>query len=77
MQKYVKPTISMTASITPDQLGTCMVQADLELIQSIVGNGIDMKDTFGMQEACAIQIPLDMYCKFTSAELGAAQAFNS
>ena len=34
-----------------------------------------LKNTFGMGEECIIQIPLDMYCKFTSTELGAVQIF--
>ena len=49
---------------------------DLELLESILGMEIP-KDSFALGEACGTQLPIDMYCKFTSAELGAAHAFIS
>ena len=57
-----------------NKLPDSFIVADMGLIQSIVG-GVDANKTFGMGEACEIQIPLDMYCKFTSTEMGAAQIF--
>lgn len=76
MQKYVKPTISLTASVSANGPAFCNVQADLDLIKDIVGAD-NIENSFGLFEACKIQIPIEEYCKFTSAELGAAQAFIS
>lgn len=76
MQKYVKPTISLTASVSANGPMFCNVKADLDLIKDIVGAD-NIENSFGLFEACEIQIPIDSYCKFTSAELGAAQAFIS
>lgn len=76
MQKYVKPTISLTASVSANGPAFCSVQADLDLIQSITGLQIT-ENSFAATEACKDQLPIDIYCKFTSAELGAAQAFIS
>ena len=74
MNNYVKPVIRLTQSSGARGVSSCMSEADMELIQSIVG-GADANKTFGMAEECEIQIPLEMYCKFTSAELGATQIF--
>ena len=76
MQKYVKPTISLTASVSANGPAFCSVQADLDLIQAITGLKIT-ENSFAATEACKDQLPIDIYCKFTSAELGAAQAFLS
>lgn len=77
MKSYMKPTVSLAMiGSNSDALGSCIVKADLDLIQSIVG-GADANKTFGQYEACEIQIPLEIYCKFTSAEMGFAQAFIS
>lgn len=76
MQKYVKPTISLTASESANGPAFCSVQADLDLIQAITGLQIN-ENSFAATEACKHQLPIDIYCKFTSAELGAAQAFIS
>ena len=75
MDNYIKPSIKLVAD-SGARAGTtsCSNSADMDLIQSIIG-GADADDTFGMGEECKIQIPLDMYCKFTSTELGAAQIF--
>lgn len=74
MNNYVKPVIRLAQSSGARGVSSCMSEADMELIQSIVG-GADADKTFGMTEECEIQIPLEMYCKFTSAELGATQIF--
>lgn len=75
MNNYVKPTIKLAGVASRAIPGSCSTTAtDMELIQSIIG-GADANDTFGMGEDCDIQIPLDMYCKFTSTELGAVQIF--
>ena len=73
----MKPTISL--AITGNDSGTigsCIVKADMDLIQSILGGNVP-SNIFGIAEACGTPLPIDMYCKFTSAELGAAQAFIS
>ncbi len=77
MKKYVKPMLQVAA--TPLSSGatiSCTVAADMEIVQSFI-NGADPDKVFGMYEACEEQVPLDMYCRFTSSELGAAQAFIS
>lgn len=75
MNDYIKPTIKLVAaSGSRSSTTSCSTAADMDLIQSIVG-GVDANKTFGMGEACEIQVPLDMYCKFTSTEMGAAQIF--
>lgn len=78
MSQYTKPSIMFLAAGTNTaSTGSCFTKADMDLITSIIGPGVDSSTAFGMQEACAVQLPIDMYCKFTSAELGAVQAFIS
>ena len=78
MNQYVKPIIKLAGTTTnSSSAGSCYTQADMELISSIVGQNVDINTAFGPNEACVNKIPIDMYCKFTSAELGAAQAFVS
>lgn len=77
MKSYIKPTIAL--AITGNDSGSyssCIVKADLDLIESILGLEVP-SNGFSMTESCENQLPIDMYCKFTSAELGAAQAFIS
>ena len=76
MKSYTKPTIALLA--VNNQTGSvfCDVQADIDLIKDIIGD-VNMDAAFGLNEACANQVPIDWYCKFTSAEMGAAQAFTS
>ena len=75
MNNYVKPTIKLAGVASRAAAGSCSTtESDMDLIQSIIG-GADANNTFGMGEECLIQIPLDMYCKFTSTELGAVQIF--
>lgn len=75
MNKYVKPIIKLGVIDANGNTVSCgTTESDMELIQSIVG-GANANDTFGMGEACAIEIPLDMFCKFTSAELGKTVVF--
>ena len=75
MNNYVKPTIKLAGVASRAAAGTCSTTAtDMELIQSIVG-GADAANTFGMGEYCLIEVPLDKYCKFTSAETGAVLIF--
>lgn len=77
MKSYMKPTISL-AMIGSDagSYSSCIVKADMDLIQSIIGIEIP-SNAFSLNEPCGTQLPIEMYCKFTSAELGAAQAFIS
>lgn len=78
MKSYIKPTISLVITNGNGGYGSCVVKADEELIESILGGGIDLTSkSFGMNEPCEVHIPIDMYCKFTSADLGAAHAFIS
>ena len=75
MDNYIKPAIRLVADSGARAATTsCSTSGDMDLIQSIVG-GAEKDDIFGMNEPCKINIPLDMYCKFTSAELGAVTIF--
>ncbi len=75
MNNYIKPAIKLaTVDANGNTVSCGTTAADMELIQSIVG-GANANDTFGMGEACLIEIPLDMYCKFTSADTGATLVF--
>lgn len=75
MNNYVKPTIKLAAIDARGNTISCSTtETDMDLIQSIIG-GADADKTFGMSEPCEIQIPLDMYCKFTSSEMGAVVVF--
>lgn len=78
MKSYIKPTIAL--AITGNDSGSyssCIVKADMDLLESILGGSIDFSKAFATTEPCSSPIPIEMYCKFTSAELGAAQAFIS
>lgn len=75
MNNYVKPVIKLAVADARAATGSCSTTSDdMELIQSIVG-GADADNTFGMGESCDIKVPLDMYCKFTSTEMGKVQIF--
>lgn len=75
MNKYIKPTVQIVLNASArSSTSSCSTSADMDLIQSIIG-GADADKTFGMNEPCELQIPLEMYCKFTSSEMGAAQIF--
>lgn len=76
MKSYMKPTISLALTSGNGGYGSCIVKADEELIESILGIELT-PNSFGMEEACSDKLPIDMYCKFTSADLGAAHAFIS
>ena len=76
MKSYIKPTISLVITNGNGGFGSCIVKADEELIESILGLELT-PNSFGMNEACVDKLPIDMYCKFTSADLGAAHAFES
>lgn len=75
MNNYVKPAIRLVTTDANGNVVSCGTTAeDMALIQGIIG-GADAKDTFGMGEECKIELPLDMYCKFTSAEMGKTLVF--
>lgn len=75
MNNYVKPAIRLVTTDANGNVVSCGTTAeDMALIQGIVG-GADANDTFGLGEACAIEVPLDMFCKFTSTELGKTLVF--
>lgn len=76
MNQYIKPTIKLIGSATNSSRAVSChtTKEDMDIISSIVGSD-NMDKAFGMNEGCTI--PVQMYCKFTSVELGAAQAFTS
>lgn len=75
MSNYIKPVIKLaTVDANGNTVSCSTTGSDMELIQGIIG-GADANNTFGMGEPCDIQVPLDMYCKFTSSDLGAVQIF--
>ncbi len=75
MNNYVKPAIKLATVDGIHKPGTCnTTSSDMELIQSIIGIE-NMDNAFGMNEGCQVTIPLDMYCKFTSTEMGAVSVF--
>lgn len=76
MKSYMKPTISLAVTGNNASYVSCIVKADIDLIESILGGSLP-SNAFGSNEPCGTDIPIDIYCKFTSAELGAAQAFIS
>ena len=76
MKKYLKPTLVFAAASIGSP-SSCLAQVDMELIADILGEGYDADKIFGMSEACDIHVPIDYYCKYTSVELGAQQAFIS
>ena len=75
MNDYIKPVIKLAVTDARGKTVSCSTtESDMDLIQSIVG-GASANDTFGLGEACLIEVPLEMYCKFTSTEMGAIQVF--
>ena len=77
MNNYIKPVIKLATTDPAGNIVSCGTTAnDLELIQAIVGPGIKIEDgCFGMSENCAVPLPIDMYCKFTSTSTGALLVF--
>ncbi len=76
MKNYIKPTLILTAAAAGGP-STCLVQVDLDVITDILGEGFDADKIFGMHEACESKVAIDLYCKFTSVELGSEQGFLS
>ena len=77
MNKYIKPEFMLT-SLTSSGLtgGNCAIQkADKELILDVLGD--DFAQAFEDSASCEVVIEMLSYCKFTSIELGIAQAFFS
>ena len=75
MNNYVKPVVKLAVTDAAGNTISCGTSgADMQLIQSIVG-GANANENFGMGESCKIEVPLDMFCKFTSAELGKTVVF--
>ena len=78
MNQYFKPVIKLvTTTANSASAGSCLNKVDRELLESIIGSGVDLSTAFGMNENCTNPVPVDAYCKFTSAELGAIQGFSS
>lgn len=77
MKEYMKPTIAIAAA-TGTNVVTCIEKIDAQLIFEITGiKPNNMADAFGMYEACDEQLPIEFWCKFTSADLSGVQAFIS
>lgn len=78
MNMYTKPSIKLLAVGTnSSSIGSCFSSADLETLEGILGIPIDPATAFGMGEACQNQLPIEGYCKFTSAQTGSTQVFVS
>lgn len=78
MKKYLKPTLVFAAaSVGSPSSCLGLSQDDMDLIADILGDGFDANKIFGMNEACEIGVPIEHYCKYTSVETGAMQAFLS
>ena len=76
MKDYLKPTLVFAAA-SIGSASSCLVKVDMELIADILGEGYEADQIFGMNESCQKGVPIDYYCKYTSVELGAQQAFIS
>ncbi len=80
MKQYTKPTIAIAANSSESSVSTCFQKVDTELITSILGYDLtleQLRNTFSTGEPCKFPIPIDFYCKFTSVDMGALQAFIS
>lgn len=75
MNNYIKPAIKLaTVDANGNTVSCGTTAADMELIQSIVG-GADASKTFNSNEGCEIPVPIDFFCKFTSADTGGILIF--
>ena len=75
MNNYVKPAIKLATVDTNGNTVSCGTTAmDMELIQDLLGVG-NIENAFGLNEPCGTTVPLEMYCKFTSADVGATLIF--
>ncbi len=80
MKQYTKPTIAIAAATGASAVTTCIQKVDAQLITSILGYDFtpeQLRNTFAANESCDIQLPIEFYCKFTSVDMGALQAFIS
>ena len=81
MNKYIKPAFMLTSlSSGTFNSANCSIKGeDRELIESV----LDIPNAFAATEKECEDFPIDMgtflesYCKFTSTDLGATQAFFS
>lgn len=74
MNNYIKPAIKLATTDANNNVVSCGTTADdMQLIQDIIGGNVNLNNAFGLNEGCAIKI--DMYCKFTSAEVGLTRVF--
>ncbi len=69
MKTYIKPAIKLAGDSTGGSAGGCANKADMDLIASILGGSYDSSQIFAESEGCAVGIPADIYCKFTSANM--------
>ena len=67
----MKPTVSflpLSASTSSGSV-SCANPADIELIQEILGLPVDPVNGFSKYEACQTPYDIEIFCKFTSANL--------
>ncbi len=76
MNNYIKPVIKLATTDVNGNIVSCgTTENDMNLILSIIGPSAKPEDCFGMNENCAVPLPIDMYCKFTSTSTGALLVF--
>ncbi len=76
MNNYIKPVIKLaTTDVNGNTVSCGTTENDMQLIQSIIGPGVNIESCFGPKEACANQTMIDMFCKFTSTSTGAVLIF--
>lgn len=70
MSNYIKPTISLMGSepMVASASSCTASTADAKLIEQILKDmGITSEQAFGTSESCEVTIPIEGYCKFSSA----------
>ncbi len=75
MNDYIKPVIKLATTDANGNVVSCGTsEEDMNLLMDVIGGN---KDTaFAPTEtSCTFKVPLDMYCKFTSAQLGKVLVF--
>ena len=79
MNKYIKPAFMLTSLSSGSIVNAnCSVKKDdKDLIKEV----LDIEGSFALEEPCDVPVNmsgfLQVYCKFTAGELGAAQALFS
>ena len=75
MNNYIKPVIKLATTDVNGNIVSCgTTKNDMDLILGIIGPE-KPENCFGLNEPCSTQLPIDMYCKFTSTSTGALLVF--